>query len=46
MKFVQRANEPNYTDEDLAAIRVRTAIVIGDHDTVVTRAVLRFIDGP
>ncbi|CUW49695.1 putative hydrolase [Brucella vulpis] len=32
------ANEPNYTDEDLAAIRVRTAIVIGDHDSVVTRA--------
>ncbi len=37
------ANEPNYTDEDLSDIRVRTAIVIGDRDTAVTREHTEFI---
>ncbi|GAA5539705.1 MULTISPECIES: alpha/beta hydrolase [Brucella] len=37
------ANEPNYTDEDLSQIKVRTAIVIGDHDTAVTREHTEFI---
>ena len=37
------ANEPNYTDEDLSDIRVRTAIVIGDRDTAITREHTEFI---
>jgi len=37
------ANEPNYTDEDLSQIAVRTAIVIGDHDTAITREHTEFI---
>ena len=37
------ANEPNYTDEDLSNIRVRTAIVIGDRDTAITREHTEFI---
>ncbi len=37
------ANEPNYTEEDLSALHVRTAIVIGDHDTAVTREHTEFI---
>jgi len=37
------ANEPNYTDEDLSDIRVRTAIVIGDRDTAITRDHTEFI---
>ncbi|NKC03447.1 alpha/beta fold hydrolase [Brucella haematophila] len=37
------ANEPNYTDEDLSQISVRTAIVIGDHDTAITREHTEFI---
>lgn len=37
------ANEPNYTDEDLSGIRVRTAIVIGDRDTAVSREHTEFI---
>ncbi|MBQ0710828.1 MULTISPECIES: alpha/beta hydrolase [unclassified Ochrobactrum] len=37
------ANEPNYTDADLSRIRVRTAIVIGDRDTAITREHTEFI---
>ena len=37
------ANEPNYTEEDLSQINVRTAIVIGDHDTAITREHTEFI---
>ncbi len=37
------ANEPNYTDKDLSDIRVRTAIVIGDRDTAITREHTEFI---
>ncbi|MBR7650939.1 alpha/beta hydrolase [Brucella oryzae] len=37
------ANEPNYTDEELSDIRVRTAIVIGDRDTAITREHTEFI---
>ena len=37
------ANEPNYTDDELSKIAVRTAIVIGDHDTAITREHTEFI---
>ena len=37
------ANEPNFTDEDLSGISVRTAIVIGDRDTAITREHTEFI---
>ncbi|PQZ49043.1 alpha/beta hydrolase [Ochrobactrum sp. MYb15] len=37
------ANEPNYTAEDLSKITVRTAIVIGDRDTAITREHTEFI---
>ncbi len=37
------ANEPNYTGEELSDIRVRTAIVIGDHDTAISREHTEFI---
>lgn len=37
------ANEPNYTADDLAKINVRTAIVIGDRDTAITREHTEFI---
>lgn len=37
------ANEPNYTGEELSDISVRTAIVIGDHDTAITREHTEFI---
>jgi pimeloyl-ACP methyl ester carboxylesterase len=37
------ANEPNYTAEDLSKIDVRTAIVIGDRDTAITREHTEFI---
>lgn len=37
------ANEPNYTSDDLAAITVPTAIVIGDRDTAITREHTEFI---
>ncbi|MHC5231564.1 alpha/beta fold hydrolase [Brucella sp. LJL56] len=37
------ANEPNYTGEDLSDIHVRTAIVIGDRDTAITREHTEFI---
>ncbi len=36
-------NEPNYTDDDLSQIKVRTAIVIGDHDTAITKGHTEFI---
>jgi len=35
--------EPNYTGEELSDIRVRTAIVIGDHDTAISREHTEFI---
>ncbi len=31
------ASEPNWTAEQLAAIKVPTAIVLGDHDEAITR---------
>ena len=31
------ANEPNFSDEDLASIRIPTEIVIGDHDEAISR---------
>lgn len=37
------ANEPNYTAEELSQIRVRTAIVIGDRDTAITREHTEYI---
>lgn len=37
------ANEPNYSAEDLSKINVRTAIVIGDRDTAITREHTEFI---
>ncbi|MFC7065685.1 alpha/beta fold hydrolase [Brucella rhizosphaerae] len=37
------ANEPNYTAQDLSKITVRTAIVIGDRDTAITREHTEFI---
>ncbi len=37
------ANEPNYTAEDLSRIGVRTAVVIGDRDTAITREHTEFI---
>lgn len=37
------ANEPNYSADDLAKINVRTAIVIGDRDTAITREHTIFI---
>ncbi|MEN5275437.1 alpha/beta hydrolase [Brucella sp. TWI432] len=37
------ANEPNYSIDDLAKINVRTAIVIGDHDTAITREHTEFM---
>jgi len=37
------ANEPNYTGEELSDIRVRTAIVIGDHYTAISREHTEFI---
>lgn len=43
------ATEPHYTEEQLASIRVRTAIVTGDHDTAVrldhTKYLARTIPG-
>lgn len=36
-------NEPNYTEKDLANITVRTAIVLGDHDTAISRDHTDFI---
>lgn len=37
------ANEPNYSADDLSKINVRTAIVIGDRDTAITREHTEFI---
>ncbi|OYR19787.1 alpha/beta fold hydrolase [Brucella thiophenivorans] len=37
------ANEPNYSAEDLSNINVRTAIVIGDRDTAITREHTEFM---
>ena len=37
------ANEPNYTADDLSKIDIRTAIVIGDRDTAITREHTEFI---
>jgi len=37
------ANEPNYSADDLSKINVRTAIVIGDRDTAITREHTEFM---